>query len=118
MKMRRKYERRLEELRKKCELVQSTIQVTSQDIPNNLVKSGERNSHDTKEKSKEIGGDEIAMKDSRRKKRTNRHCKRKDVAAQCGICGKTHTGVCYQIIGVCLKCGQLGHQVKNYPIHG
>ena len=115
MKMQRKYERKLEELQKKRELVQSTIQVTLQDILNNPVKSGEGSSCDTKGKCKEICGDELAMKDSRRKKRTNRHCKWKDVATQCDIYGKTHTGMCYRIIGACLKYGQFGHQVKNCP---
>ena len=60
-------------------------------------------------------GDRFAMKDKGRKKKKNGHFKKRRVAAECETYNKIHTGICYLKIGACLRCGQLGHQVRNCP---
>ena len=55
------------------------------------------------------------MKYKKKEKRKNGHFKKRCMVAKCKTYNKIHTGLCYLKTGACFKCGQLGHQVRNYP---
>ena len=102
-------------MRSKFELVHSSSRIASQDISSDKDKRDEGSSRDIKGKRKEMYENEFAMKDKERKKRKNGHFKKKCVTAKCETCNKIYTGIYYLKIGACLRCGQLGHQVRSCP---
>ena len=40
---------------------------------------------------------------------------RSSILPECIHCGKRHGGVCRRLMGTCLKCGAVDHQVKDCP---